>query len=67
MGAGDAFCAGALHGLITGMNDEEVLRFASAAAASNLSAKDATSGMGNRVEILALDSWFKRQKGTRLC
>ena len=67
VGAGDAFCAGALHGLITGMNDEEVLRFASAAAASSLSAKDATSGMGNRVEILALDSWFKRQKGTRLC
>lgn len=60
VGAGDAFCAGCLYGFLTDMPDKEVLRFAAAAAASSLSKKDAVSGMGNKVEILALDSCFRK-------
>ena len=60
VGAGDAFCAGCLYGFLTDMPDKEVLRFAAAAAASSLSKKDSVSGMGNKVEILALDSCFRK-------
>lgn len=67
VGAGDAFCAGSLYGFLYGMTDEEILRFASSAAASSLSREDSVSGMGNQVEILALDSCMKRDKGERLC
>lgn len=60
VGAGDAFCAGCLYGICTDMSDTDILRFASASAASSLSKKDSVSGMGNKVEILALDSCFER-------
>ncbi len=51
VGAGDAFCAGALYGLYQGYGDEELLAFASAAAACNLSAADSISGMRSQKEI----------------
>lgn len=60
VGAGDAFCAGCLYAFLSEMSDKEALRFAAAAAASSLSAKDAVSGMGNRVEIQALDACFRK-------
>ena len=60
VGAGDAFCAGCLYGICADMSDTDILRFASASAASSLSKKDSVSGMGNKVEILALDSCFER-------
>ena len=60
VGAGDAFCAGCLYGICADMTDKDILRFASASAASSLSKKDSVSGMGNKVEILALDSCFER-------
>lgn len=60
VGAGDAFCAGCLYGICADMTDTDTLRFASASAASSLSKRDSVSGMGNKVEILALDSCFGR-------
>ena len=54
VGAGDAFCAGCLYGIYTGMSDSEMLAFASGAAACNLSAVDSISGMKSRTEIEAL-------------
>lgn len=67
VGAGDAFCAGCLYGLLSNYPDEEILKIAAAAAASSLSKRDAVSGMGNKVEILALDRCFRREQGVRLC
>lgn len=51
IGAGDAFCAGALYGVNMGFGVDETLRFANAAAALNLRAADSISGMGPRAEI----------------
>ncbi len=45
VGAGDAFCAGCLYGIYNGYSDQEILSFASGAAACNLSAEDSVSGM----------------------
>ena len=45
VGAGDAFCAGALLGIYQGLSDTEILELAAAAAACSLSEADATSGL----------------------
>ena len=45
VGAGDSFCAGCLYGIYNGFTDEEILEFASGAAACNLAAEDSVSGM----------------------
>jgi len=67
VGAGDAFCAGCLYGLLGNTSDREILKFAAAAAASSLSKRDAVSGMGNKTEILALDACFRQEQGIKLC
>ncbi len=54
LGAGDAFCAGVLHGLYTGMDPTDMLRLANCAAAGCLSRPDATSGVGRAEEMLRL-------------
>lgn len=54
VGAGDAFCAGALLGLHRGVRPIELLRLANCAAAGCLSAADGTSGVGTEAEMLAL-------------
>lgn len=59
-GAGDAFCSGALVGIIEGLSDEEILELAEAAAVSSLTAPDATSGMKEKNEILATIRTFER-------
>jgi len=51
VGAGDAFCAGALYSLYHGFDDEKMLDFAAGAAACNLSEKDSVSGMKSAEEI----------------
>lgn len=61
VGAGDAFCAGALYSFWRGDGEEEMLRFASACAACNLSAKDSVSGMRSYEEIKGLESRFGRK------
>ena len=61
-GAGDAFCAGALHGIYKNKTDKEILEFASAAAVAALSESDATSGLREEEEITKLCKKFKRKK-----
>lgn len=51
VGAGDAFCAGALYSLYHGRGDRETLEFASAAAAESLFAENTTDSMPPRAEI----------------
>ncbi len=58
VGAGDAFCAGCLYGLLHGYDDQHLLSFAAAAAACNLTAADAVSGMRSRAEIEQLAKEF---------
>ncbi|MBQ8640963.1 MAG: carbohydrate kinase family protein [Clostridia bacterium] len=54
VGAGDAFCAGCLYGLYTGMADEDLLAYAAAAAACNLTAADSVSGMRPAADVSAI-------------
>ena len=61
-GAGDAFCAGTLHGIYKNKTDKEILEFASAAAVVALSESDATSGLRAEEEITKLCKKFKRKE-----
>ena len=61
VGAGDAFCAGALYSLMKGFDPEKLLRVGSCAAAMNLSVADSISGAGSLEETLSLDVRFPRQ------
>lgn len=61
VGAGDAFCAGSLYGLYKGMEMKEILKFASAVAACNLSASDSISGIKSYEETLKLEGVFDRK------
>lgn len=51
VGAGDAFCAGSLYGIYTGMEDEKILEFAAATAACSLFSENSVDGMRSRDEI----------------
>lgn len=62
VGAGDAFCAGCLYGIYSGMTDKEILEFASGAACCNLSAEDSVSGMKDKEYIWKFISEHKRIK-----
>ena len=62
VGAGDAFCAGCLYGIYSGMDDKRILEFASGAACCNLSAEDSVSGMKNKEYIWDFISKHKRVK-----
>lgn len=54
VGAGDAFCAGALYGIYNDFSDKEILEFASGAAASNLFSENSIDGMLTKNEIYQL-------------
>lgn len=54
VGAGDAFCAGALYGIYNDFSDKEILEFASGAAASNLFSENSIDGMLSKNEIYQL-------------
>lgn len=60
-GAGDAFCAGALYGLLHGYTDREMLSLGSLCAAANLSKADSVSGMRPLAELLELEKLYKRK------
>lgn len=60
VGAGDAYCAGCLYGLYNGYGDEELLRFASAAAACNLFADNSVDGMRPKNEVLKMEEKYGR-------
>lgn len=57
-GAGDAFCAGVLHGVHEGWPLDETLRFANCAAAANLSDPTCTDGIPPLPEIQGLDRLY---------
>ena len=61
VGAGDAFCAGSLYGIYTGMSDKEILEFASAAAACNLFSENSVDGMRNREGIYEMMRRYPRR------
>ena len=54
VGAGDAFCAGALWAICNGLDDEEMLTFALSAAAFSLFEENAVDGMRSKDEIMKL-------------
>ena len=60
VGAGDAFCAGSLYGLYNGMEDRQILEFASAAAACSLFEANSVDGMRTKGEILQLVNKYGR-------
>ncbi len=60
VGAGDAFAAGCLYALYQGMDADAMLRFASAAAAANLSAPDSVSGMKDHETIQKMMNEWER-------
>lgn len=62
VGAGDAFCAGMLYAILTGLSDEEGMCLGSCAAAANLAAADSISGALPLAETLALERRFSRKK-----
>lgn len=61
VGAGDAFCAACLYSLWQNKTSEEILAFASAAAACNLSESDAVSGMRSSEKIWELSKKYGRK------
>ena len=61
VGAGDAFCAGCLYAIYHDYSDEEMLRFASAAAACNLFAENSVDGMRPKKEIEKLAEQYERR------
>jgi len=61
VGAGDAFCAGALYSLLKGFDAETILRVGSCAAAMNLSVPDSVSGAKSFAETMELEARFSRQ------
>ena len=66
VGAGDAFCAGALYGIYNGFSDKEILDFASSAAACNLFAENSIDGMKTAEEIKNMAAKYGR-KEIKLC
>ena len=63
VGAGDAFCTGCLYGIYHNYDDQQMLEFASAAAACNLFSENAVDGMRSRDEICELMKELPRRKG----
>ncbi len=59
-GAGDAFCAGVLVGIYKGLNDTEIMEFASACAVMALGSTDATGGLKTEAEIKEFCKGFSR-------
>lgn len=60
VGAGDAFCAGCLYGIYNDFSDNEILEFASAAAACNLFEANSIDGMKSKHEILKMSEKYGR-------
>lgn len=62
VGAGDAYCAGALYGIYSEWNNKQILEFASSAAACNLFAENSTDGMLCKEEVLKLADKYGRKQ-----
>ncbi len=61
-GAGDAFCAGCLYAINNNFSDVEILEFASAAGACNLSSENSTDGMKDKKHLLKMIKELPRKK-----
>ena len=61
VGRSEAFAAGTLYGIYNGFDDEEILRFATLAAACSLFAENSTDGMLSKNEIYALEQKYGRK------
>ena len=61
VGAGDAFCAGCLYAIYNGYSDDQMLEFASAAAACSLFEANSIDGMRERNEIINLLSKYDKK------
>lgn len=62
VGAGDAFCAGALYGIYHQFENRDILKFASAVAATSLFEANATDGVRTKEEVLALTQNMKDER-----
>jgi sugar/nucleoside kinase (ribokinase family) len=62
VGAGDAFCAGALYSIYKGFDNQRILEVAAASAAANLSASDSVSGARRFEEIMELRERYGRSE-----
>ncbi len=62
VGAGDAYCAGCLYGIYKGFSGEEILKFASGAAACSLLEKNSVDGMKTAEEIAKIESVYPRRR-----
>ena len=62
VGAGDAFCAGCLYGLYNNYSDQQLLEFASAAAACSLFAANSVDGMRSAAQIRQMSEKYGRLK-----
>ena len=60
VGAGDAFCAGSLYALYHQYDDEKLLSFASAVAATSLFEANATDGIRPWREVLEIAETYQR-------
>ena len=58
VGAGDAFCAGMLYGLVSGMSAKESMRVASCAAICNLLVPDSVSGAKPLAETMKMEEKY---------
>lgn len=61
VGAGDAFCAGMLYGLLRGKSTEECLHIASLAAACSLSEVNSIDGMRHINEVMKLEKHLHKK------
>lgn len=62
VGAGDAFCAATLYAIYNNFTDEQLLKFASSAAACNLFAENSVDGMKSKSEIEKMEDIYGRIK-----
>ncbi len=62
VGAGDAFCAGALYGIYNDYANKSILEFASSAAVCSLFAANSVDGMRPREEIIEVTKKYRRLK-----
>ncbi len=60
VGAGDSFCAGCLYSIYNKLSDEEMLKFASLVAASNLFSENSVDGILPKEKLSALEEKYGR-------
>ncbi len=61
VGAGDAFCAGALLGIYRHYGDKHMLEFASAVAATSLFSDNSVDGVVSEGEVMKITEGFRRK------